>query len=145
MTWVSPTNFVDDDSVWNSETNAYDGNVETDADTRISPNSWSSYLELTHAALNCDKIRFYATYYSGFVDQISIDVYYEGGWHNIYEGGYATEEWVEKTIPAGTKLVTAAQVKFYNDHYLQQDAALFEFEFNEVVVAVGRSFGIIFG
>lgn len=135
MAWVSPTGHNDPDSAWDNETNAYDEDTGTAAKTNVDPQSWSSYLELTHVAIDCDKVRFDAYYSSGFINQISLDVYYEGAWHNIYEGSFAYHTWVEKTIPAGTKSVTAARAKFYNTYTLGvRPASFYEFDFGQVGV-----------
>ncbi|GAJ00113.1 unnamed protein product, partial [marine sediment metagenome] len=58
MTWVSPTGHSDPDSKWNGEANAYDDNEDSSAGSDlVSPQTWSSFLELTHAAISCNKIR----------------------------------------------------------------------------------------
>lgn len=130
--WVSPTGFIDPGNMWRDETKAYDEDTDSPAINDIPTKQWSSYLELTHAALSCDKVQFWAYYDARYITQISVDVYYDGAWHNIYEGSFADREWVEKTIPAGTKSVTAARVKFYNNHTAVYNAFLFEFDFWEV-------------
>lgn len=133
MGWISPTGFVDHDS-WDNEALAYDEDTETFAYHPTNTDSWSSYLELTIAAMDCNKVRFFARYNATRTNQISLDVYYDDDWHNIYTGAYANEEWVEKTIPAGTKSVTAAQVKFYNDYMFAYTTRLYEFDFGEAAV-----------
>ncbi len=129
--WVSPTGFVDPDTAWSNEGNAFDGNTGTAATASPLGDAWSSYLELTHASLYCDKVRVYAEYNAININEISIDVYYSGGWHNIYEGIFADKTWVEKAI-GSTQQVTAARVKFYNDAFLITVVDFYEFAFNEV-------------
>jgi len=131
MGWVSPTGFVDPDAKWTTEGFAYDENTVTYAHSTLSADSWSSYLELTVDALSCNKVQFWAEYVADRVNSISIDVYYDDDWHNIYEGAFANKEWVEKPIPAGTKTVSAARVKLYNDYFPLQICQLYEFDFGE--------------
>ena len=129
--WVSPTGFNDPDSAWNNEAQAYDGNVETAAGSpNGSARTWGSYLELSIDSISCDSIRFYAYYSAADINAVSIDVYYSGGWHNIYEGVYVSQTWEEKAI-GSTQDVTAARVRFYAKK--AATAYLYEFEFNEIV------------
>jgi len=111
--WLSPTGHVDPDNVWIEEVKVYDEDLGLAAKYTIPPTSWSSYLELTIAAISCSKVRFSAYYNASYINQISLDVYYSSGWHNIYEGTYAHRVWVEKEI-GSTQTVTAMRVKFYN-------------------------------
>ena len=128
--WVSPTGFNDPDSAWNSETLAYDGNVETSANSpNGSARTWGSYVELNIDSVSCDSIRFYAYYSAADINEISVDVYYSGSWHNIYEGVYISQTWTEKAI-GSTQDVTAARVRFYAKK--AATAYLYEFEFNEI-------------
>ena len=149
MAWVSPTGFVDPDGKWGNipdyeEDKAYDGDLVTmTMSDVITTGQWGSYLELTIDAISCDKIRFNTSGREGFIDEISIDVYYEDDWHNIYEGSYPNEIWTEKTIPAGTKSVTATRVKFHNSFFLDIEAELYEFEFNSIVAGwTGKISGV---
>jgi len=135
MAWQSPTGFNDPDNKWDDETNAYDENTGTEATTIIYKpgEDWADYwLELTHAALNCSKVQFWAYYETGRIDQIDLDVYYDDGWHDVYQGIYADKEWVEKDIPEGAKSVTAARVRFHNTSALGRTVRLYEFDFWEV-------------
>lgn len=137
MAWVSPTGFVDPDSAWTAETLAYDDDTGTKARRSAVPiNTWSEYLELTIGAISCDKVQFWASYSALEINEIDLDVYYEGGWHDVFQGAYAHRTWVEKSIPAGTKTVTAARARFYNDHdTLAKHADWFEFAFNSLLSA----------
>ena len=128
--WVSPTDFVDPDNKWNSEILSYDENIETAANSpNDSARTWGSYLELNIASISCNSIRFYAYYNAADINEISIDVYYVGGWHNIYEGAYVSQTWTEKAI-GSTQDVTAARIRFYAKKVAT--AYLYEFEFNEI-------------
>jgi len=131
MAWISPTNHVDY-GAWNNEANAYNGNTGDAANESVPKNSWGGFLALTHAEINCDKVQFYAKYEAANINKIDLDVYWDGAWHDIYEGSYASEEWVEKPL-GDTYAVTQARVKFYNDNdFASWICYLYEFEFNEV-------------
>lgn len=144
MGWVSPTGFVDPDNKWSDEGKAYDDNIGTYAThADIGAYSWGSYLELTHAAIDCNKVQYRVD--GTGMTQVSVDVYYDGDWHNIYEGTFTYPAWEEKSIPAGTKSVTAARLKIYNDTGVARVGEIYEFDFWEVPPAVGRSFGYIMG
>jgi len=142
--WISPTGHVDPDTAWSNETNAYDENTATAATETPEASSWGSYLELTHASLSCDKVRFYAESTWGSATEISLDVYYSDGWHNIFEGAFADQAWVEKSI-GSTQQVTAARVKFLGDNPISDYFYLYEFDFHEAEAPAGypHSFGVI--
>jgi len=129
--WQSPTGHFDHGG-WSDEFKAYDDNTTTRASTLFSP-GWSNFLDLTINELNCDKLRFWAIWQSGFIEQIDLDVYYTGGWHDVYEGAFANLEWVEKSL-LGTYAVTSARVRFYNGSGSSINARLYEFDFNQIEV-----------
>lgn len=119
MGWVSPNNYSDGSGHWTTEANVYDEDTET-----FAWNSGSGNLVLMLAsAIDCDKVRIFS---SNVPTTVTISVFYEGEYHEIFSGSIAEGEWVEKTIPAGTKSVTQAIVSFdTNYEYLN------EFDFNE--------------
>ncbi|MBA7670991.1 hypothetical protein ES703_79140 [subsurface metagenome] len=130
MAWVSPTGFVDLDSEWANEPHIYDNDFDTQGTNTIGGNSWGSFVELTISPISCDKLRFYCDWVSIGINEIDLDVYYGGGWHDVYQGSYADDEWVEKPL-GGTYTVSAARAKFHAG--VVGGAVYFrEFEFNEV-------------
>ncbi len=136
MSWISPTGHNDPDTRWTDETKAYDDNVSTFAsEVNVSPSTWSKYLVLTlTAAKVISQVRFNAYYLSASFNQISIDVYYDDAWNNIYEGTYDDATWVTKSVPAGQKSINQARVKFYNSSGAGIDTAkLYEFAFWETI------------
>ena len=128
--WVSPTSHIDPDSVWVYEESAYDGNISTYARVWIEANSWSGYLHLLINQVNIDTVKFYTTYNPVYVTKIDVDVYYEEDWHDVYEGAVATNVWVEKAVLAGTKLISKARVRLYNNAGSGAYTQLNEFQFN---------------
>jgi len=137
MPWVSPDGFVDPSADWSDEANTYDGNTASNSNYDSESTGYSGYLELTHAALNCDKVRFWCGDEDGNAD-IDIDVYYDGGWHSVYTGAFAHSEWVEKSIPAGTKSVTAMRIRLDVKTGDENSAYIYEVDFNEVEVGIAR-------
>ena len=135
FSWTSPTGFVDGNSKWTSEEDAYDEDT-ADPARNGTETGWTSYLELTHSAINCKKVRFFAYYSATYVTQISVDVYYSSDWHNIYEGIFADSEWVEKEI-GSIQSVTAMRIKLYV--LLVGNTELFEVDFGEVTGDISGS------
>ena len=130
MSWISPTGHNDPFNKWNFESYAYDDNLLSRAaeDFHL---GWGPYLELTHAAIFCDRVRYYVR--SDFnIDETSVDVYYDSGWVNIYEGAFTEGTWETKVIPAGIKHVTGARFKFKNNSlFVPQSGYLYEVAFWE--------------
>jgi len=126
--WQSPTGHNDPDTKWTSETQAYDDDLEWGTGT----SEPGHYLELTHAALYCDKVRVYAVSYESWPAEINPDitlgVYYDSDWHTIFTGAITKNTWVEKSIPAGTKSVTAMRIKENN---ASDGMDLWEADFNQ--------------
>lgn len=125
--WVLPTGHIDPNNKWANPERAYDNDLETFAST------WGlhylgEYLELTlDSPINCSKVRInagswdHAAYRS---PNLSIDLHYDGGWHNIWSGIITKQTWVEKAIPAGTKLVDKARIKW------NEDTSIYLYELN---------------
>lgn len=124
--WVSPTSHNDPDSKWVMEVDAYDGDTGSSAaNTAV---NYDHYLELTIAAIQCDKVRIYAQdiYITGYNPDLDIDVYYSSAWHNIFSGTITKLAWVEKAI-GSTQTVTKARVK---SNTSDKTLRIYEFEFN---------------
>ncbi len=115
MGWVSPTGYNDPNSKWSYETNAYDGNTSTYTQVNIPPGPiWSSFLELTINAINCNKIKYYLLR-DPDVDAVDVDVYYSGAWHDIYSGSFPDFVWVEKSL-SETYSVTKMRFRFHSTY-----------------------------
>lgn len=143
--YYTPTGFVDPDTQWTDEANAYDNNTGTfSTEAAVGINSWSSYLELTRSSTLSNAVRYYADIGAYDVnDLIDVDVYYTGAWHDVYQGNFAEDTWEEKLIPAGAQFITAARVRFYNNNAGTQSAELNELDldWSPRVVATGVSSG----
>jgi len=131
MAWVSPTGFNDPDTAWTNAPNLYDENTATFATVLVAAGTWGSFIELTHAALNCDKGRFWAFQNTPpGIREIDFDAFYGGIWNHVYQGVYASLAWVEKAL-GGTFSVTAFRFRFYNSAGSQYTAYFYEVDFNE--------------
>ncbi len=128
MGWVSPTG----GSGWLLSERAYDDNEGNYAYVETAYVGWTVYLELTHAALDCDKLQFIIKVDVDQLDTVDINVYYDGGWHDVYEGDYPHREWFEKPILAGTKSVTAVQIRIYSETTVNYTTGVYEVDFWEV-------------
>lgn len=146
MGWVSPTGFVDPGSVWASEERAYDGDpLDHWCAAYPNPESWTGFLELTHSAILCDKVRVVCWGQDASIESIDLDGYWDGGWHGIFAGGFPFDEWVEHNLDP-PRLITALRINLYNAHPTNNYwANINEVAFGEVEVAVGRSVGLIIG
>lgn len=127
--WISPTGFVDGGGTWSNEPLAYDEDTVTYATETIASAGWGNYLELTHSALNCDKVQVWSSYQAS-VDLIEIDVYYSGAWNNIYSGAVTIGQYVEYAI-GSEQSVTAMRIRYHttkNNRWVR----IYEADFNEV-------------
>lgn len=130
MAWISPTGASG--AAWTDRYKAYDELTETYTYDIVPAGTWSEFIYLTRAALDCNKVRFNAAYNVAFLT-IDLDVYYGGAWHNTYQGSFLNKQWVEKGL-GGTYSVTQARIRIYNGYGSEQWAQLYEFDFWEVEV-----------
>jgi len=141
--WVSPTGHIDlgGPRGWWNETRMYDGSLLQSSNYNVDNRTWSNFIRLTREATLCNKVHLYIAYTLGHVDIIDIDAYYDGGWHNVYEGDYAHEcdefgnplEWYEKEFPEGIKTITEIRIRVYNSHpTTDYGCGIFEVEFFKV-------------
>ena len=133
MVWVSPTGHNDPDEFWGNtagyeEEKAYDDDTGTrcTGDTMAGA-GWTPFLELTISALNCNKVRIWNTFSAGTID---IDAYYNGGWHDVYEGPPTANQWKEHEL-GDTYSVTKARFRTWHDAAGWQ-ASVNEFDFGVV-------------
>lgn len=143
MGWESPTGHVA--PTWVNPHYTYDGALGTAGASEypLTTGNYSSFLELTHASLISNKLRVYLMNTAYFtLTSIDLDVYYSGGWHDVYEGAANVDEWVEKTFSQndvtkmrirGKGTCTGAYPRF----------PVKEVEFWEVEVAVFQPWAII--
>jgi len=136
LSWLSPTNHLDL-GAWSSEADAYDGDTGTNAIGTCSPLDSTGYLMLWRAAgaINCDKIRFWATTL-GAIAGCVISVYYEDDWHSIHTGAFDIGQWFEVEL-GGTYSVTT--IRFSASSEDEEEGGglyLHEVEFNQVTPGI---------
>ena len=125
--WVSPTGYNDPDNKWSWEPWAYDQDLTTYAYNDSV--AYGHYIELgISEPLICSKVRIYAAdrSYDWYNPDLAIILYYDGGWHTIFSGRITKKVWVEKSIPAGAKVVYKARIK---SNTPDEDLYLYEFQF----------------
>ncbi len=113
--WATPTGYTDPASQWTNETNAYDDNTVTYASTSVGTSAWGNYLQLSHAAIVTDRIRYWATREAASVSPIDIDAYYDSAWHDVYEGAVTVGAWATVNMTSEEE-VSDVRVRFYNSH-----------------------------
>ncbi len=128
--WTSPTGFVDGGGTWNNEVNAFDDNTATFADETVGATSWGNFLELTHAALLTDGMRFWVTVGHVDVNQIDVDMFYNAQWNDVWEGIFTAGQWqhVGSELTLNIATVTSIRIRLYNANAGPQVAQI-----NEVV------------
>jgi hypothetical protein len=124
--WISPTGYVDPLGNWQSETNAYDDNTGTYAYISVPGSSWSSYLELTHSDITCDKIRYWISRQNAAIDLVEIDIY-NGGWVNVYSGAGTWQQWANVSFSETS--VTKLRFRFHNSNSQSRQARVYEADF----------------
>lgn len=133
VSWSNPTGNDDPEGAWSNEANAYDDNLGTYAtDAAVAQGAWSEYIEFT-TDYDISNARVY--YASIHFTQTDMDVYYDGAWHDYFEG--ATSQGAYEELDGGLILgITKARVRFYNGGAAgAQDIPLAEFDFSKVITA----------
>jgi len=136
MAWISPTGHIAD-SGWATEARAYDDNLNLSATfyKEDEDDTWTPFLELTHAALNCDKVRFRLA--ASDSDEVDLDVWYGDAWHHLFQGTWLLDNtWYEKAIPGGPFLVTKMRLRLFCPTGDEWDAYVKEVDFNEVAAGI---------
>ncbi len=129
--WVSPGGWSDPSGDWTDEALATDGNTVTYARNyhNIGETQWSNYIHFTFDATETNRVRFFARGLAE-VDQVDVDVFRDGVWVDVYEGGFATLSWVELGFSAG--MVTEARVRFHATNQNQGfNWQIYDFQFQK--------------
>ena len=146
MVWTSPTGYEDPDSVWTTETYAYDEDVDTYSQG-IAEEGWGNYLILTVSSqITSDSIRFNAWKHD-FIALIDVDVYNSATetWVDVYEGTWSDHVWETKTF--SNIFTTKARIRFASGSgYGSRLARVYEFDFNQLTVhtlTITETLGIV--
>ena len=115
--WKSPTNGSGTD--WTNVPNAYDDNTGTYALEPVTAGgAWGTPIELTVDPVLCDKVRAYL-FYQAWCFLASIDVYYDGAYHEIGNGLFSSGWNYYDVIPGSpgqSKVVSKIRLTFL--HYI---------------------------
>ena len=131
MGWISPEDYADPSGHWVNPPHAYDEDTDSECYT------WegTDYLELyriNEAEISCNKVRIFAADSTDGTHgdpDIDIDVYYSGGWHNIWSGTITKDTWVEKPV-GSTQDISKVRIKPNTLVYTYLN--FYEFDFWEV-------------
>lgn len=131
--WTSPTGNIDVSGNWTDNELAYDESTDNFTQEDILTASWGDFLELTHAALDADGVRYYADT-DAFITDIDVDYSVNGvDWFDVYQGAYADETWETKAFAEGVVAnVTEVRFRFYNADVGTQTCSLREVDFREI-------------
>ena len=135
--WTSPTGFVDSGGTWGNEANTYDDNTGTGAQETVGATSWGNFLELTHASIECTQVRVWPDVFSAGNDKMDVDVYYNAGWHDLFEGVVTNpndNNWNTYDL-GGIYDVTSLRVRIYNALGIPHIEYVMEADFGELIDA----------
>ena len=133
--WLYEFNFYDvvsEVAGWVDEPYAYDNNTGSAAYCVTPAISWTPFLirELPEAIYS-SVVKFYAQYQgTSGINTIDIDVYYNGAWHDVFEGSYMNQVWIEKEL-GDTYYVSKIAVRFFNNSSDTTTAYIQEMQFVE--------------
>ena len=129
--WVSPTGEVLNG--WGGSGLAWDDDTGTSSSYDAAGASWTPYIELTHASLQCTSVQVWVGAENDNMGTVEVDVYYSSAWDNIYSGPPTLGSFVEYTI-GSEQAVTAMRIRCLNSHSVQpRFQYVFEADFYEVV------------
>jgi len=131
MGWMSPTG--GSGTNWTNVQRAYDENESNFADSNTGV-GWTGWIELTVSPLLCDMIRFKVSFIPTYYSSFEAEVYYEDGYHTIYQGGVINAAWVSKDVipgsPGQTKVVSKMRLRFLRS--VPTSGKVYEVDFNQV-------------
>lgn len=132
--WLYEFNFYEvvSEVGWVDEPYAYDNNTGTFAYCVTPAISWTPWLirELPEAIYS-SIVKFYAQYQgTSGINKIDLNVYYNGAWHDVFEGSYMNQVWIEKAL-GDTYFVSKIAVRFFNNSSNVSTAYIQEMQFVE--------------
>lgn len=132
--WTTPTGDNDPGGVWAADGNAWDDNTATFASCPVPGTAWSGWLELTHAAMNCDGLRYWVSVGHVDVNQIEIEMFYGGVWNPVYVGAFTSGAW--QYLAHLADAVSNIHIRFYNANALAQNAFIHEVDYGNRTLTV---------
>jgi len=111
---------------WADPENAYDDNTGTWSSYTVATVTWTPYLEL-HLADNitCTNIYYYNGDQGVDITTVEIDVYYGGGWVNIYSDTQIFDTFVTATLTS-LQAIEDLRIRFYNAALVNREARVYE-------------------
>ncbi|MBU0660623.1 prepilin-type N-terminal cleavage/methylation domain-containing protein [Patescibacteria group bacterium] len=110
--WVSPTGFQDPGNKWINEARAYDGDWGLYASDESLIVGWGEYIVLTlDQPTISDRLRILADYTDADIAEVDVDVFRDGVWVDVFQGGDEATwnvDWVEIGYAKGS----VEQVRF---------------------------------
>jgi len=142
--WETPDTTNDPSSGWRDpngegENKIYDDDTGTYGNTlpATASGAWSVFIELLYdGGLLCDSLRYWAR--ATYEDSIDLDVYYSGGWHDIFKGVNGGLQWNVVDM-GGTQDITKARVSLRNKDGNSRNVRLHEFDiWGEAIPSAGQ-------
>lgn len=101
---------------WNNDAWADDGSTTTTATTTaaIGVGAWSTFLTFNRSTTYMDYFRYYEAGLGQWADQIDVDMWYDGDWHDFYLGDPGTFNSWNYYDAGGVYVVDAARVRLRN-------------------------------
>lgn len=115
--WVSPTGSSDPSTAWSNDSNIYDADTGTYAETTstVAAAAWSGYLIATIAATSARAVRYWVNEATaGTAGNIEVDVYDGSSWTAVYSGTVTLGAYVE--LEFQLQLVTQVRIRIQNTH-----------------------------
>ncbi|MBN1585658.1 hypothetical protein JW899_04840 [Candidatus Uhrbacteria bacterium] len=135
--WVSPDGFSDPGNQWSNEALSYDGNTTTYAANTYGSAGWGQFIYLTLGSpIYSNRIRVNADYLDAHILAVDVDVFRDGAWVDVFEGGNEAEwncRWAEVAFDGGD--VTQARFR-WNYRVSGWNYWLYEFQFYRAGTAV---------
>jgi len=129
--WLSPNNYLDPNSAWTLETNAYDEDTVTKASSTWMGISWSKYLYLNFTQVTGTKIRYFVSRSSTNIVYVGIEILNitDSIWYYIGDAGTIWNAWKNITFTSTTS--NCMRIRFYNNGRVQS-AYVHEMDFLNV-------------
>jgi len=133
--WLSPNNFLDPASTWNTETLAYDEDTGTRAWEDVSGGAvWGNWVYFNYTEVTGTKIRYFVGQEAN-INNMKLEVLNTSDhlWYNVYTGIPTFDIWVNVTFSSTTS--NAMKYQFFNTHPNKaQMVYLYETDFLNVTV-----------
>jgi len=113
--WISPSSYSDPGNQWDSETLIYDGDSSSYGRNTYGSAGWGQFIILNMASTTLsDRLRVKADYLDSHIREVDIDIYRDGAWVDVFQGG-SESVWNGKFVEVPYAKGNVSQVRFrYN-------------------------------